>query len=105
MNKLNIEAIEASARHMQYATALQNRAEMLQKEYIETLKKSSFHWVTIKDSLPKLQGRSYLVTVETQDKSKRWVEKSYYYDRFFDAENWGRKVVAWAELPEPYNGK
>ena len=46
----------------------------------------------------------YLLTREGEDSKIRWVEMRYYNGVYFETGDFINKMIAWAEVPEPYRG-
>jgi len=61
-------------------------------------------WIPVSERLPE-DDTEYLVTVEQH--GKFYLEKELFVNHSWDEEfvwidDWGREVVAWQPLPEPY---
>ena len=52
---------------------------------------------------PKEPG-TYLLTREGKDSGIRWVEMRYYNGVYFETGDFINKMIAWAEVPDPYRG-
>lgn len=56
-------------------------------------------WIPVNERLPETNGE-YLVTVNTDDGLEVYQDMFWAWGCLWD--DWGKAVIAWMELPEPY---
>ena len=84
-------------------TSLQDTVNTLVRILDEFTKVKQFNWRPMKAHAPAKEGQ-YLVTYYSTGDKRNEIETDYWDDLGHFWEAFGDRVLAWAELPEPYTG-
>ena len=84
-------------------TSLQDTVNTLVRILDVFTKVKQFNWIPMSEKQPTVRGH-YLVTAYRAGDKSYEIETDYWDGLGEFWECWGEKVLAWAELPEPYTG-